>query len=211
MPATRNTQTGTSGPPSAAGSSGGQRQLGHGRRLRSGTAPQSRSDVGALAREAVISFLQDASMATAEREAVRAGAAATGAEATVAAGFTKIAAASPEPAAMPQSAISAASDAAAESVAWRAALKRIEEAAAKVEEDIAVAHRAYVELQAGAGAAAEAAVRAAESAMVSAGTAVEAERQVKISVRQVRQNVLITTVLVAIVVIVLALATTNVH
>jgi uncharacterized membrane protein len=40
---------------------------------------------------------------------------------------------------------------------------------------------------------------------------VEAERQVKISVRQVRQNVLITTVLVAIVVIVLALATTNVH
>ena len=211
MPATRNTQTGTSGPPSAAGSPGGQRHLGRGRRLRSGTAPQSRSDVAALAREAVISFLQDASKATAEREAVRAGTAATDAEATVAAGNTEIAASSPEPEAMPQDAISAASDVAAESVAWRAALKRIEAAAAKVEEDIAVAHRAYVELQAGAGAAAEAAVRAAESAMVSAGTAVEAERQVKISLRQVRQNVVITTVLVAIVIIVLALATTTVH
>lgn len=171
----------------------------------------SRTDVGALAREAVISFMQDASKATAEREVARTGAAAIGAEATVAAGNTGIAASSPEPEAMPQDAISAASDVAAESVAWRAALKRIEEAAAKVEEDIAVAHRAYIELQAGAGAAAEAAVRAAESAMQSAGTAVEAERQVKISLRQVRQNVVITTGLVAIVIIVLMLATTTVH
>ena len=199
MPATRNGQTGTSGPP------------GRGRPLRSGTAPHSRTDVGALAREAVISFMQDASKATAEREAVRAGAAATGAEATIVTGNTGIAASSPEPEAMPRDAISAASDVAAESVAWRAALKRIEAAAAKVEEDIAVAHRAYVELQAGAGAAAEAAVRAAESAMESAGTAVEAERQVKISLRQVRQNVMITTGLVAIVIIVLMLATTTVH
>ena len=189
MPATRNGQTG----------------------LRSGTAPHSRTDVGALAREAVVSFMQDASKATAEREAVRAGAATTGAEATVAAGNTDIATSSPEPEAMPRDAISAASDVAVESVAWRAALKRIEAAAAKVEEDIAVAHRAYVELQAGAGAAAEAAVRAAESAMESAGTAVEAERQVKISLRQVRQNVVITTGLVAIVIIVLMLATTTVH
>jgi hypothetical protein len=172
---------------------------------------QTRTDVGALAKEAVISFLRDASMATAEREAVRAGAAATGTGATVAAGISEIAASSPEPAAIPLAVISAASDAAAESVAWRAALKRIEEAAAKVEEDIAVAHRAYVDLQAGAGAAAEAAVRAAESAMASAGTAVEAERQVKISLRQVRQNVVITVVLVAVVIIVLALATTNVR
>jgi hypothetical protein len=175
---------------------------------------QTRPDVGALAREAVISFLQEASMATAEREAERVGAA-TGAGpaagATVAAGISGIAASSPEPAAIPLPAISAASDAAAESVGWRAALKRIEEAAAKVEEDIAVAHRAYVDLQAGAGAAAEAAVLAAESALASAGTAVEAERQVKISLRQVRQNVVITTVLVAIVIIVLAVATTSVH
>jgi len=211
MPATRNGQTGTSGPPSAAGSPGGRRHLGRGRRLRSGTAPHSRTDVAALAREAVVSFMQDASKATAEREAARTRAATTGAEATVAAGNTGIATSPPEPEAMPRDAISAASDVAAESVAWRAALKRIEAAAAKVEEDIAVAHRAYAELQAGAGAAAEAAVRAAESAMESAGTAVEAERQVKISLRQVRQNVVITTGLVAIVIIVLVLTTTTVH
>jgi hypothetical protein len=164
--------------------------------------------VAALAREAVISFLQDASKATAEREAVRAGAVAAGTETTIAAGNTGTAT-SPE--AMPWDAISAAGDAAAGSAAWRTALKRIEAAAAKVEEDIAVAHRAYVELQAGAGAAAEAAVRAAESAMASAGTAVEAERQVRIGLRQVRQNVVITTGLVAIVIIVLMLATTTVH
>jgi hypothetical protein len=203
VPATRNTQTGTSG--------------GRGRQRRSGAAPHGPPDVGALAREAVITFLQDASKATAEREAIRAG----DAEATVsaAAGDTAgdsaslpegIPAAAPEPVAIPRDAISAADDA-AESVAWRAALERIEAAAAKVEADIAVAHRAYVELQAGAGDAAEAAVRAAESAMASAGTAVEAERQVRISLRQVRQNVVVTFVLVAIVIIVLLVATSPVH
>jgi hypothetical protein len=203
VPATRNTQTGTS--------------AGRGRQRRSGVAPHGPPDVGALAREAVITFLRDASKATAEREAVRAG----DAEATVsaAAGDTAgdsaslpegIPAAAPEPVAIPRDAISAADDA-AESVAWRAALERIEAAAAKVEADIAVAHRAYVELQAGAGDAAEAAVRAAESAMASAGTAVEAERQVRISLRQVRQNVVVTFVLVAIVIIVLLVATSPVH
>jgi hypothetical protein len=167
-------------------------------------------DVGALARQAVITFLRDASKATAEREAVRTGAAGTDADATAAAGSTQIRVAAPEPVTIPRDAISAASDA-AESVSWRAALERIEAAAAKVEADIAVAHRAYTELQAGAGAAAEAAVRAAESAMESAGTAVEAERQVRIGLRQVRQNVVITFVLVAIVIIVLALATSPLH
>jgi hypothetical protein len=201
MSAARNTQTGTSG----------QRHLGGGLRPRSEAAPHGPPDVGVLAREAVISFLQEASKATAAREALRTGVAGTDAEATIAAGNTEIAAAAPETEAMPRDAISAASDIAAESVAWRAALERIEAAAAKVEADIAVAHRAYGELQAGAGAAAEAAVRAAESAMASAGTAVEAERQVRISLRQVRQNVVITFILVAIVIIVLALVTSPVH
>jgi hypothetical protein len=149
MPATRNTQTGTTG----------QRHLGRGRRPRSGAAPQGPPDAGALAREAVISFLQDASKATAEREALRAGAAAAGAEATVTAAAEDTAgdgasmadgvlAASPEPEAMPWDAIFAASPV-AESEAGRlaaisaAALDRIEAAAAKVEADIAVAHRAY--------------------------------------------------------------------
>ena len=47
--------------------------------------------------------------------------------------------------------------------------------------------------------------------MASAGTAVEAERQVKISLRQVRQNVVITSVLVVIVIIVLVVVTSPVH
>jgi hypothetical protein len=229
VPATRETQTGPSGPAGAAESpDGGQRHLGRGRRRRSGAAPHGPPDMAAVARDAVISFLQDASKATAEREAVRTGAAPAGAEATVtaAAGDTAgdgaseadwIAAVAREPEAMPPDAIAAASPVAADSEAWRlaafsaAALDRIEAAAAKVEADIAVAHRAYGELQAGAGAAAEAAVRAAESASASAGTAVEAERQVKISLRQVRQNVVISTVLVIIVIIVLVLLTSPLH
>jgi len=184
--------------------------------------------VGALARQAVINFLDDASKATTQREAVRAGVAATDAEATSieAAGNAAgddaskavgVPAAAPEPEAMPRDAISAPSHVAADSAAWRAAaisvaaLDRIEAAAAKVEADIAVALRAYAELQAGAGAAAEAAVNAAQEAMASAGVAVEAERLVKIGVRQVRQYVLVTVVLVVIVIIVLAVASSPVH
>src|ERR1035437_3636659 len=121
MPATRKTQAGTSSPPSAAGSPGGRhRHLGHGRRLRSGAVPHGPPDVGAMAREAVIIFLRDASKATADREAVRAGVAAADAEAAITAaagnpagdGASKadgILAAAPEPAAMPRDAISAAS------------------------------------------------------------------------------------------------------
>ena len=132
MPATRDTQTGPGGPVGAAESpDGGQRHLGRGRRRRSGAAPHGPPDMGAVAREAVISFLQDASKATAEREAVRTGAAATGAEATVtaAAGNTAgdgaseadwIAAVAREPEAMPPDAIAAASPIAAGSEAWRA-------------------------------------------------------------------------------------------
>jgi hypothetical protein len=222
MPATRNTQTGAGGPPGAAGSPGdGQRHLGPGRRRRSGVAPQGAPDVGALAREAVISFLQDASKATAEREASRADVAATGAEAAsdvAAEGASKAGGLpAPEWEAVLRDALLAPSHVGAESVAWRAAsisvaaLDRIEAAAAKVEADIAVALQAYAELQAGAGAAAEAAVRAAQSAMASAGVATEAERQVRISLRQVRQYMLITVALVVVVVIVLAVASSPVH
>jgi hypothetical protein len=196
-------------------------------RLRSGTAPHGPPDVGALAREAVISFLHDASAATAEREAARAGVAATGAEATVTAApgtaeddVTRaygVLTVRSEPEMMPLDATYAASDVVARSEAWRAAaisvaaLDRIEAAAAKVEADIAVALRAYNELQAGAGAAAEAAVHAAQSAMAAAGTAKEAERQVMIGLRQVRQNVVITVILVVVVLIVLGLVTSPVH
>ena len=208
MPATPNTPAGPSGSPGAAGSPGGGHR--HGRRQRSGAAPHGPPDVAALAREAVITFLHDASTATAEREAAQAGAATA---IVTAAPRTMVA----EPEVVSWDAVAAGGDAAGESEAWRAAaisvaaLDRIEAAAAKVEADIAVALRAYAELQDGAGAAAEAAVRAAESAMASAGTAVEAERQVRISLRQVRQYVVVTGVLVAIVIIVLAVATSPVH
>ncbi len=164
-------------------------QAGPGRRLRSGTAPHASPDVGARAREAVVSFLRDASDATAEREGARGGVPATSTEGRPGADG---------------------------SVTWRAAaisaatLDRIEAAAAKVEADIAVAVRAYADLQAGAGAAAEAAVHAAQSAMASAGVAAAAERQVKISVRQVRQYVVVTTILLAVVILVLAFATSPV-
>ena len=198
MPATRNTKTGPSG--HRGGARGGRPQ--------SGTAPHGPPDAGALAREAVISFLQDASKATAEREAAQAGAAEAEAAAAAAAGGTETAAEVPEPASMQGDPLSAV-PASGQSQAWNvaalgaAALDRIEAAAAKVEADIAVAHRRYEELQSGAGAAAEAAVHAAQSALASASTAVEAERQVKIGLRLVRQNVVITTVLVAVVIIIL--------
>jgi hypothetical protein len=227
MPTTRNTQAGTSGPPSATGSPGdGHRHLGHRRRPHSGTAPHAPSDLGALAREAVISFLRDASDATAEREAARAGVPATGtskadgapaaAPGPEAASRDAIFAALPPTASSPTASPVAPSPVAAGSVAWRAAaisvaaLDRIEAAAAKVEADIAIAVRAYADLQAGAGLAAEAAVQAAQSAMASAGVAMAAERQVKISLRQVRQYVVVTTVLLAITIIVLAFATSPV-
>jgi hypothetical protein len=206
MPATGDTPTSTSG----------QRRVGRSRPPRSEAVRHGPPDAGALAREAVIGFLQDASKATAERESERAGGGASGTGATTVAGNTEITAAALEPEAMPRDRISAASPAAG-SEAWRLAaisadaLDRIEAAAAKVEADIAVAKRAYQELQAGAGAAAEAAVHAAESAMASAGTAVEAERRVRISLRQVRQNVVISTALVAVVIIILLLAATIVH
>jgi hypothetical protein len=204
MPATGNTQTGPSD----------QRRRG---RRQSGAAPHNPPDVGVLAREAVIGFLRDASKATAEREAARAGAAAADAEAADSAGSTETGATESEPSATLGETISAASPVAAQSEAWRlaaasaSALDRIEAAAAKVEADIAVAHRVYEELQSGAGAAAEAAVHAAESAMDSASTAVEAERQVKISLRLVRQNVVITTALVVVVIIILVVITSPVR
>ena len=206
MRAPANNRTTSSSTPSTAGSPDGRRgQLGHGWRPRSGAASNGRPDAAALAREAVISFLNDASKATADREAVRAGVATTDGGAAVTAG--------PALETVPRDAVSAASPIVAPqgggSAGWSAAaigvatLDRIEAAAAKVDADIAVALQAYADLQAGAGAAAEAAVHAAESAMASADVATEAERLVGISLRQVRQYVVVTVVLLVVVIIVL--------
>jgi hypothetical protein len=166
MPTPATTRTATSDPTSTAG-----------------PARPGRPDAAVLAREAVISFLTDASKATADRAA-------------------GIPAAARVPDRMPGGTVSAIDV---------ATLDRIEAAAAKVDADIAVALQAYADLQAGAGAAAEAAVHAAQSALASAGVATEAERQVRISLRQVRQYVVVTVVLLAIVLLVVAVITTTVH
>ncbi len=197
------------------------------RRPRSGRRPRSSNvrpdapDLGALAKEAVISFLHDASIATAEREAVRAETAGPGTRTatTVGTGVTNgpgeadgISAAADEP--RPETAAADARRLDAESVAWQAAsvslatLGRIEAAAASIEADIRAALRAQAELQAGAGAAGEAAVSAAAAAWQSAATAVEADSRVKIALRRVEHIVTITVVLLVIAMILVVVGAT---
>ncbi len=199
----------------------GDRRPRSGRRLRSSHVRPDPSDLGAVAREAVISFLHDASTATAEREAVRAetAGASTSATTTVGTGVTNgpdeaggISAAADEP--RPGTAAGDASRLEAESVAWQAAsvslatLGRIEAAAASIEADIRAALQAQAELQAGAGAAAEAAVSAAASAWQAAGTAVEADSRVKIALRRVEHFVTITIILLIIAMILVVVGAT---
>ncbi len=87
---------------------------------------------------------------------------------------------------IPASMTSGGSDDAAESVAVRAALAgvatldRIEAAAAKVEADIRSALLAQAELQAGAGVAAEAAVRAAQASWIAARASEAAEGRARV-------------------------------
>jgi hypothetical protein len=121
------------------------------------------------------------------------------------------------PEAMPWSAAADTSQLGAESVALKAAavsvatLDRIELLAAKLEADIASAHRAQAELQAGAGAAAAAAVRAAQDAWVAAGTAVEADKRAKISLVKIARYTEITFALVLVAMIILVVTATSAH
>jgi hypothetical protein len=186
-----------------------------GSRLRSTHVRPDPPDLGALAKDAVISFLHDASTATAERAAARAeNAGPAPLSATVGAGPGQAAgtAAADEPRSGPPAAD--ASGAGAESMAWRAAsvglatLDRIEAAAASIEADIRAALQAQADLQAGAGAAAEAAVTAAASAWQAAGTAVAAESRVKVAVRRVEHIVAITVVLLIIALILVVVGAT---
>ena len=178
-------------------------------------------DLGALAKEAVISFLHDASAATADRAAARAETAGPGtrAAATVEPGPGQadgIQADVIPGADELQSGLSAAdaSRLEAESVAWQAAsvglatLDRIEAAAASIEADIRAALQKQAELQAGAGAAAETAVRAAASAWQAEGRAVEAEGRVKVAVRRVEHFVTITVILLIIAMILVVVGAT---
>jgi hypothetical protein len=198
----------------------GHRPPWSGRRQRSSRIRPDPPDLGALAKDAVISFLHDASIATAEREAVRAETAGAGTSAatTVGTGVTNgpdeadgISAAAGEP--RPGTA-GDARRLEAESVAWQAAsvslatLGRIEAAAASIEADIRAALQAQAELQAGAGAAAEAAVSAAASAWQAATTAEEADSRVKIALRRVEHFVTITVVLLIIAMILVVVGAT---
>ena len=161
------------------------------RRSRGRQSPAAAPDVAAAAREAVIGFLHDSSMGSpAARTAQPAG--------TMLAPIPKSTVAvqvAADPASggsaalrvrIPASMTSGGSDAAAESVAVRAAvagvatLDRIEAAAAKVEADIRSALLAQAELQAGAGVAAEAAVRAAQAAWIAARASEAAEGRARV-------------------------------
>ncbi len=186
-----------------------------GSRLRSKDVQPGPPDLAALAKDAVISFLHDASTATAERAAAQAetaGPAPTAATAGAGPGQADGTCAADEP----QSGQPAtdASRAEAESTAWRAAsvslatLDRIETAAASIEADIRAALHAQADLQAGAGAAAEAAVSAATSAWQAAGTAVAADSRVKIAVRRVEHIVAITVILLIIALILVVVGAT---
>ena len=198
----------------------GHRRPRSGSRLRSKHARPDPPDLGALAKDAVISFLHDASTATAERAATRAetAVAGTGPAATVGTGLLNGPGAAEEISVadepLPGPAASYGSRLDADSEAWRAAwvglatLDRIEAAAASIEADIRTALQAQADLQAGAGAAAEAAVSAAASAWQSAATAVEADSRVKIAARRVEHFVMITFVLLIIAMILVVVGAT---
>ena len=187
-----------------------------GSRLRSKHVRPDPPDLGALAKDAVISFLHDASTATAERAAARAETAGPAPTAATAArggpGQADGIAAADEPQSGPPAADAGRAE--AESMAWRAAsvglatLDRIEAAAASIEADIRAALQAQADLQAGAGAAAEAAVSAAASAWQAAGTAVAAESRVKVAVRRVEHIVTITVILLIIALILVVVGAT---
>jgi hypothetical protein len=182
-------------------------------------------DVAAVAAEAVVRFLHDSSVAVLEREDTRpAGAETDGPAATpTAAGDgvmgdareADVSGAAED--ALPWSAAAEASQLNAESVALKAAavsvatLDRIEAMAARLEADIASAHRAQAELQAGAGAAAEAAVRAAQAAWKAARGAAESDKQAKISLRKVARYVEVTIVLLVMTMIIFVVVATSAH
>ena len=179
-------------------------------------------DVAAAAAEAVVRYLHDSSVAVLEREDTRPAGAGTEVPVATPASTADSAheadgmlAAAED--AMPWSVAAEASQLNAESVAVQAAalsvatLDRIEAMAAKLEADIAAAHQAQAELQAGAGHAAEAAVRAAQAAWRSAREAAESDKQAKISLVKVGRYVEVTVVLLVISMIIFVVVATSAH
>ena len=118
---------------------------------------------------------------------------------------------------IPASMTSGGADAAAESVAVRAAasgvatLERIEAAAAKVEADIQSALHAQAELQAGAGVAAEAAVRAAQESWLAARASEAAEGRARVILGVMTRYLAVTIALVVVTVIFLVITAAVAH
>jgi hypothetical protein len=205
---------------------GGHRHLPH-RRGHRRAPPVVVPDVAAAAAEAVVRYLHNSAVATQEREeslpdgavtATGTGAAMGTGTATEGPGSddgqlsAAVEQAMPWRVAWPDAgqfdAESVAVNAAAVSVAT---LDRIEAMAAKLEADIAAAHRAQAKLQAGAGAAARAAVRAAQEAAAAALSAIEADKRAKISLLKVARYVEVTIVLLVIAMVILVVTATSVH
>lgn len=115
---------------------------------------------------------------------------------------------------IPASMTLGATGATAESVAVRAAasgvatLDRIEAAAAKVEADIRSALLAQAELQAGAGVAAEAAVRAAQESWIAARTSEAAEGRARVILGVMSRYLAVTIALVVVTAIFLVITAT---
>jgi hypothetical protein len=182
-------------------------------------------DVAAAAREAVVGFLHDSSMGSPDLETAQS--AATMLAPTPKGGGSTVAMkAAADPAhggsaalrvRIPAGMTSGASDAAAESVAVRAAisgvatLDRVEAAAAKVEADIRSALLAQAELQAGAGVAAEAAVRAAQEAWIAARTSEAAEGRARVILGVMTRYLAVTIALVVVTIIFLVITAAVTH
>jgi hypothetical protein len=187
--------------------------------------PAAGPDVAAAAREAVVGFLHDSSMGspavtTAQPAATRPAPAPKGGVSTVAVE----AAADPANGGLaarrvriPASMTSGGSDTAAESVAVRAAvagvatLDRIEAAAAKVEADIRSALLAQAELQAGAGVAAEAAVRAAQASWVAARASEAAEGRARVILGVMTRYLAVTMAILVVTLIFVAITAVVAH
>lgn len=188
--------------------------------------PPRPPDLAAVAREAVANFLRDESAATNERDPnvapetgsdAKAGGAASAGIARREGARESDAGWAAAGGAVPGAAPPADGPFAAQDVALRAAaisvatLDRIESAAAKLETDIAAALVEQAELHAGAGSAAEKAVRAAQAAWTAAGTAEQASGRAKILVRRAGRYVSIAVVLLVIQVLVVVLFTSSAH
>jgi hypothetical protein len=207
-------------------SAGGHRHLPH-RRGNRRAPPAVVPDVAAAAADAVVRYLHNSSVATQEREDRLPDGAATVTSTGTAPGTgtatedphgdTGTLSAAVEQAMPWRVAWPDASQFDAESVAVNAAavsvatLDRIEAMAAKLEADIAAAHRAQAKLQAGAGAAARAAVRAAQEAAEAALSAIEADKRAKISLIKVARYVEVTIVLLVIAMVILVVTATAAH